>query len=78
MSHSYGLPLGLRFHCVQHQSEWYLQKMLYVPLEVVVNTCKMCRDVLLVLEIQVNMFTFFPLDSGRVEPYVIHFLPPKN
>lgn len=60
MSHACGLLLGLRFHCVQHQSEWYLQKMLYVLLKEVVNTWKMCRDVLLVLEIQVNVFFFFP------------------
>lgn len=78
MSHACGLPLSLRFHCAQHQSEWYLQKMLYMPVEEVVNTWKMCRDVLFILEIQVNMFSFFFLDSVRVEPYVIHFLPPTN
>lgn len=61
MSHVFGLLLGLRFLCVQHQSEWNLQKMLYVPLDEVVNTWKMCRDVVLVLEIQVSVFSFLSL-----------------
>lgn len=61
MSHVCGLLLGLRFHCVQHQSEWYLQKMVYVLLDEVVNTWKMCKDVFLVLKIQLSMFSFLLL-----------------